>query len=263
MTEPHPRLCFRPRPKKGLARPTCEHSTLGHLEYINRDGGWWQSTTEISGNLVRLDFQAETTRLTDEMLESAAAKLAWVQAHEPQIRSHAAIQLQTGKFRSNLKNPPNVSLSDATLLDSLRPCMIIIWSDWSDLCYDCDHLPEGELFGADSLQVTIQGTSEPGMVFLYSRFLKLRAEIILEQPIPPDAPAFENSLADQFVSKIAVDRVIAVDDEVKDLIATATKEVKTLSENGSQQLKNYLRTIEIFLRDIIRSAERRNSPYSE
>src|SRR5215475_611781 len=67
MAQSHPKLALRPEALAGLNRPTLKHKTLGTLEYINRDGGWWQGVAIIAGCTARMDVQKDANPAQAEL----------------------------------------------------------------------------------------------------------------------------------------------------------------------------------------------------
>ena len=254
MTKAHPELCLRPRRNPHLKRPTHEHPVLGTLEYVNQDGGWWQSETRIAGEFVRLDFQQDG-RISPAALDFASEMLLWVQSDERDVRYYVAEQLARGNFTSNFKDSHDEKLDDLSVLDSLRPCMIILWDDRAELRYECDSLPNGKLFGADCIEVRINESKLPQHVFLLSRWDDNRAKMLLDRPLPDDAREFENTIPDQFVSRIAAPGSIKFDDALQRLLDRAIDEVDNLTRGQSPECASYMRTVKVLLMDVAKAAD--------
>lgn len=254
MPEPHPKLCFRPRPDSGLHRPTMQHPVLGILEYINRFGGWWQGKTTVAGWFVRLDVQ-QGANIPEGALSVAADFLQWVQKNEPIVRACVEKQLSAGDARSNiLDHVAGVPrLDNPGILHHLRPYMIVLFEDHAELRYDCDALPGGNLFGAQQVYVSIDSSKSPESVFLMDLGFDRRAERLFDRPLPQDALDFENSLGDQIIARAATDR-LALDAELRGILKQAIEDADRRIKAGSPECASYMISVKAMLLDIGKAA---------
>jgi hypothetical protein len=255
LAEPHPKLRCRLPPNPRLKRPTREHPVLGRLEYVNRNGAWWQSVSIIAGSHVRLDLQHPSAKLDDATMDAASQQLSWIQSHHSDVLRHAALQLERGHYRPPCDDSPRPIPLTPSQLSALRPFMVHLLKDFTIVRYECDALPDGTLCGADCLEVTTDRISELGDVLLLNRSLDDRANVILSRPLPPGLPEYKNSIPDQFVAKLAADYWIRLDKELTVLLNAAIEEVRTLAANPQLACSQYMGSVEMLLRDVARSAE--------
>ena len=254
MTKPHPSLCNRPKPKTQPQRPAKVHPIFGRLEYINRDGGWWQSTVPMADRPTRVKL-VQRARLSDDVIDSAACFLSWILKNQQQVRAHLGRELSNGVYRSNMEKHPCDKLADSSLLEAIYPCEIVLYNDFAELAYECFSLPEGKLFGADRIAVTIDSSKVPTSVFLSELGLHDRAQGILELPLPADLSHFEESLADQFVARAAEWGWFDFDDQLQELLDGAIRSVEEQMRTTSEESAEYLRRVLLLLKDIPREAD--------
>jgi hypothetical protein len=251
----HPQLTLRPRPSPGLQRPTLRHPVLGTLEYVNRDGGWWQGTATLAGLPVPVHVRQDANP-SDEAVQAAADFLQWVQQNEPSCRAYLGTQLSAGDFRSNVpwhgRRPPAVD--GPAVVKALRPAQLVLSPELAELRYDCAALPGGSLEGAHRIEVMIGDGRAPEAVFLQQLDLHARAEDLLERPLPADAADFENSLADQFVATAAAGP-LRFDAELKGLLDQAIKDTEGRLKNAAPYATAYLTAVGAVLKELAQLAQ--------
>jgi hypothetical protein len=255
MPKIHPKLCSRPKPNPGLKRPMLEHPVLGAMEYINRDGGWWQGTTSIARSPVRLDLQ-RGANVPAKALNAAAGMLQWVQQHESEIRSFAERELKAGAARSNLvqhvKGIPKLKDTDS-LVKLLVPDMVVLWDAAAELRFACDNLPGGNLLGAHYVEVRVEA-QKPESVFIREVGIDNMAQKILASPVPCDAGDWENSISDQFVARAAQWGWFEFDAELRKLLAEAIDRTDAVQAK-SPECALYMQSVNRVLHRIAQEAE--------
>jgi hypothetical protein len=259
MLLPHPKLCFRPQPHPGLRRPKLTHPVLGNLEFINRNGSWWQGRATIAGSSARMDVQ-QGANPADAALNAAADTLQWVQENEPAIRTYMGERLATGDFRTNPQRQVSTTmryLDDPTILSGLRPCKIVLWGDYADLEYDCTALPDGNLLGGHTVNIRIDAGKSPTLCSLYYLDFCQKAERFFERPLPADAVDFENSVADQLIAKAAEWGWLRLDAELSDMLEKAIDRTDARINDGSAECVSYMKSVKLLLRDIPKTSTTR------
>ncbi|HZZ77289.1 MAG TPA: hypothetical protein VFE62_02155 [Gemmataceae bacterium] len=247
MAEAHPKLCLRPK-AVGLNRPKLEHPVLGTLEYINVDGGWWQGVTIVAGCSARLDFQKGANPSQDDV-EKAAKYLQTVRTHEPAFRAFVGQKLAERNFDTNVEEDVSGRPIPADL-SKLRPSMVVLWSDWADLEYDCSALPEGHLLGANRVEVLLDAGETPTKLFLHRDDLRYKAGRLLQQIVPTQAEDYVNSLADQFISRVAQWGSIGFNPELRQLLTRAIEDVKRRLGGGTPDYLAYMRSVKALLLEL-------------
>lgn len=254
MVQSHPKLRFRPQSSTGVRRPRVEHPDLGELEYINRDGGWWQGHVHIDGAPVRLDVQ-QPANISREALAAAADFVKSARAIEPTLRDHIANQAAEGKVGSNIDNylwlQPEI---DAASLESLRPNTIVVWDDHADFRYDCDALPDGNLFGGSIVEVRINADKSGGRVMLLDFGDDRRAETLFALPLPSDATDFEGSIGDQFIAQAATGQ-LRLDADLRRELAGAIADAERRIAVGSPACVHYMTSVKALLNTFAKRAE--------
>jgi hypothetical protein len=248
MIDVHPKLCSRPQPRPGAKRPTLGHAVLGALEYVNRDGGWWQGTAAIGGVAVRLDLQQPANPAADAV-QSAAESLQWVQENEATIRGQIGARLAAAEYHAAGRGEPEPIADAAALLPALRPMKVVLWRDHAELYYDCALLPDGNLRGAHQVGVFLD--AERGIdITLDQLELDRRAANLLGRPVPAELVDFVDSLADQFLARAATGGIV-LDAELTDLLETAIAEIEPRrARAGSATAGDYLTSVANVLRAI-------------
>jgi hypothetical protein len=254
MSPLHPKLCVRETPNPYLKRPAIEHPVLGHLEYINRDGGWWQTMTRFSGCLIRLDLQSET-RVSQSQLDSAAVLLTWLQTHEPQVRDAANQKLMAGDYRNNVNGRGPMKLAAPKFLDGRRLQLIALWSDHCDLYYDCEGTSDEALFGAHTIEVSFEERVEDCSVLIFARSISDRAKILLEREVPHEDRNFINRLPDQFVSRTAKFGARGFDDQLRATLRQAIEDLDKWMQTASIEFKSYLRSVHLLLVEVAQNVD--------
>jgi hypothetical protein len=254
MQAAHPQLTLRPQPSPGLQRPTLRHPALGMLEYVNRDGGWWQGTATIAGLPVPMHVQ-QNANPSEEALQAAADFLQWVQQNEPPCRAYLAERLSAGEFQSNVpwhgRRPPTVD--GPAIVKALRPAQLVLSPELAELRYDCAALPGGSLEGAHRIEVMIGAGKAPEAVLLQELDRHSRAADLLERPLPADAADFANSLADQFVAT-AAEGPLRFDAELKGLLDQAVEDTEGRLRKASPYATAYLTAVKAVLKDLAQLA---------
>lgn len=250
MAEQHPKLRFRPKPKIKAKRPTMQHPVLGTMEYINRDGGWWQGKADIAGTIVRLDLQ-KGTKVTEEERQSAARFLEWIQNNESTLREHVKSTLEDGKARSNMTAHSNgvPELDEPEILDDLRPSMVVLWDDQAELHYDCDSIPNGNLFGAQRIEVDIDRNFVPIFVRLLDLSFRTRAEMFFDRQLPEDVIGFEGSLGDQLIAS-AAEGTLSLDAELRKILRQAIQDASHRIRSSSSEGASYLTSAKVLLSEL-------------
>jgi hypothetical protein len=227
---------------------------LGALEYVNRDGGWWQGQAQLASSVVRVDLQQRAS-VPEQALTVAANFLEWVQKNEAIVRSHVEKVLSAGDARSNmLKHVRRVPrLADPRILRDLRPYMIVLWDDRAELRYDCDALPEANLFGAQQVFVDIDSSNSPESVFLMDLGFDRRAERLFDRPVPPDAADYANSLGDQLIAKAATG-MLELDAELRGYLAQAIADANQRISTGTVEVASYMTSVRALLLELGKSA---------
>jgi hypothetical protein len=226
------------------------------LQYVNRDGGWWQSQGAVAGSSVRLDVQ-EDVNVPESRLDATAGLYQWIRDNEPSVRSFVAQELSAGRFTSNLVEHPTggVGLETPRVLEAIRPYLIVLSGDHAELRYEGDALADGQMFGADCIEVTIGSDRTPESVFLRDSGRDGRAHRILDRPLPADAADFENSVPDQFVARAAYWGWFSFSDELRGLLQQAILRVDELMRTGSPDRASYMGTVKRLLLDIAKDAD--------
>lgn len=249
MIDPHPKLCHRPKPRPVRNRPKKEHPVLGKLEFVNESPGWWQSSVMIDDANVRIDVQ-HNARVTDELLDAAANLLSWIANNVDRLRDYATDELSAGRFRSNIKEEHEERLTDRSVLDALRPSLAVLQDDSAEFSFDCGSLPDGHLFEADQIQISIDKNRTPNLVFLMQLGVESLAESILKLPIPPDCADFIGTIPDQFIARAAEWGWIDLDDELRVLLKKGIVEVNRRIDGGSAESIAYMKKVRHLLRRI-------------
>jgi hypothetical protein len=234
-----------------------QDSALGTLEYINRDGGWWQGTVVIAGVPVRIDWEAEETNIPSDRIEEAGRRLRWMQEHEAALRDYAGAQLLAGDFDSSIriheKRKPR--LDDESVVGRLLPQMVRIWDSGSSLTYDASDLPGGELFGAHEVTIYVDAELAPESVKLDRLDFSARAKRLFQRPFPQDLAGFENSIADQLIAKAAEYGSLDMDSELRTLVEQSLEQVAAMTVTCSPLAKSYLGEAKRLLQEIAKTEE--------
>lgn len=254
MPVPHPKLCLRPQPSPGLQRPKLQHPVLGTLEYINRDGGWWQGTARVAGCIVRVDLQ-QPANVPPQALTVAARFFRWIQSNQSLLHAHVENELTAGNAHSNIRDHGTRAprLNHPEILRDLRPYMVVLWDDHVELRYDCDALPDGNVFGAQRIYVSVDSNFSLERTFLMAQTLERRAEQFFERPVPVDASDFVNSLGDQLIAKAATGR-LALDSELRGHLKAAISDAEQRSHAGSPECASYMVSVKALLSEIGKAA---------
>jgi len=250
----HPNLCLRSVPNPNLKRPTREHQILGRLEYINRDGGWWQSTNRLDGMLVRVDVQFDM-RVTAQELDASAELLTWTQQNISMLRSFAKRELANGTYRIGLVGGPHECYTDGDVVDSLRPYLIVIWSDSVSLDFECDHFPEGCFSGKNVLSISANPAMTNAYVNVFSNSIDGRAKTFLDREVPSEMCEFVNSLPDRFICRMASSGVRGIDAELQPLLLEAIRELDQRWTATTSQATSFLRSARLLLNELSKSTE--------
>jgi hypothetical protein len=176
-------------------------------------------------------------------LAGAADSLQWIQDNEPTIRTYLGKQLTECECRTHFREMSThpFRLNDVTLLVYARPIRIVLYSGAVDLEYDCSGLPEGNLLGGHWLYVSVDEACQPGTPTLAELDLHQRAKRFLDFPIPKGAADFVDSVADQFIAKVAEVGRIRLHTELAELLTQAQDEVDRRMVGASPDVAGFLK----------------------
>jgi hypothetical protein len=132
--------------------------------------------------------------------------------------------------------------------------MVVLWNDHAELRYDCDALPDGNLFGAQQVYVDIDSSKSPESAILMDLGFDRRAERLFDRPLPTDAADFENSLGDQLIAKAAAGR-LALDAELRHHLEQAQTDANRRINTGTTESVSYMISVRALLSEIAKAAQ--------
>jgi hypothetical protein len=229
---------LKPRRLKGLKRPTKTDPALGTLEYVTYERCHsWHLPHRFVPSRVTIVEQI-VSEWEPKQVENAILLMAILKDNEREIRE----RILRASYRE-LVSDAGRSGSIDQILEHLDDWMALFWmtywDEYFDVRYDCSDAPEGTLFGADQIRISLgKDAAIQSLSFDSDPSDDNRRDAFRQRVVPPDCGFVADSVADKFITN----GYFAPTPELADLLDASIEQTAALLANAATDSEAFLRS---------------------